>query len=283
MPLTTIELEYKFDGAYFRVPLANSRDEASLGRALESLNAALVDGSAISERTHPGLMYLYSTFHTPQNKWLRERCFFARCAKYPSLHPAMLRYVELVNRKARTLGDELGHGDCHPAGSFAIVPLALRDPKYLGALIEHLRGWDMDHESWHPALFAEILRCHGICQETLDLLAWRAIESDGKSRETLRQTVRDHDLHAKLAAFGGLEGFADRAWRINHRQNYLPLYVGNAGRNLFAGDLPSFERWIAFFENKGLLFEESDRAPPTSAPWTHSVTPWPNDFEQDDD
>lgn len=266
-----------------RVPLADSRDLAALGQALATLNDVFRDGAVIDAKKNEDLTYLIVTFHTPKKKWIRERVFFARCAEHASLHPAMLEYTALLNRPARKLGGDLCHGDCHPVGSFAIVPLALRDPKYIGALIDHLRSWDMDHESFHPSLIEELLVRHGICDVTLDLLAWRAIESDGQSRENLQQAVRDHGLLAKIDEHGGLEAFVERALRINRRTKYLPLYVGNAGRALFAGRQEDFERWLALFEARGLVFEASDREPPESAIGAHSVPAWPDEFEEDDD
>ena len=141
----------------------------------------------------------------------------------------------------------------------------------------------MDHESFHPSLIEELLVRHGIREETLDLLAWRAIESDGQSRENLEQAVRDHGLLAKIEEHGGVEAFVDRALRINRRVNYLPIYVGSAGRSLFAGRQADFERWLALFEARGLVFEAGDREPPAAEISDHSVPAWPDDFEEDDD
>jgi hypothetical protein len=277
------KITYQDGRVVIRVPLADSRDESALGAALGELVAALRDPSCLDAKQHPDLDYLLTTFHTPKRRWIRERVFFARCARHPSLHPDMLEYSRLVNRPARQLGGPLGHGDCHPAGSFAIVPLVLYDRQHIGALIEHLRGWDMDHESFHPSLIEELLRRHGIGEETLDLLAWRAIESDGQSRENLAQAVRDHDLLGRMELFGGIAAFAERAWNLNRRTKYLPLYVARAGHALFRGRPADHDAWLALFEARGLVFDASDRKPPPSEPWTYSIRAWPDDFEDDDE
>jgi hypothetical protein len=264
-----------------RVAVEDSRAPKAMLAAIEAVCAALRPDDVLSAKKHPDLTYLTVTFHTPERTWVRERKFFARCARKPELHAAMLEYVKVVNRRARGLGREgLSHGDMHPAGSFAIVPLVLADPKFIPALIEHLRGYDMDHESFHPSLIEELLKRFGLCEETLDLLAWRAIESDGQSRENLNQAVRDHGL---LDHWGSMEAFADRMWKINERDKYLPIYVANAGRAVSAGRPKDFERWLAIFEKRGLKFEKTDRQPPNDKLSNFSVAKWPDDYEYDDD
>jgi hypothetical protein len=278
------EVRVRFTPEYarIRVPLDDSKNPSSLGKALDALVDFTSDVKHLREV--PGEeSYLVSTFHTPAKKWIRERVFFTRCAKHPALHPAMLAYVANVNLKARGHGPPLAHTDFHPAGSFAIVPLVLADPKYIGALIDHLRGWDMDHESWHAALIDELLRRHGVREETIRLLAWRAVESDGQTDENLVQAVRDHSLLAKLEPFGGLDGFAERAHALNQRKAFAPLYIANGGRALCTGDPAAFARWLAWFEARGVVFEATDRAPPKAELGDYRIRAWPDGFEDDEE
>lgn len=281
--MASATIRYEAGRALIRVPLDDSRDEASLGRALDALNALLRDSNVLSAKKHADLDYVVTTFHTPKRKWIRERIFFERCAKHAALHPKMIEYAELVNRPARKLGPALSHGDLHPAGTFAVVPLALADARYIAPLLEHFRSWDMDHESFHPSLIGELLARHGIVEETLDLLAWRAIESDGQSKVNLGGAVHTHELLGKLASFGGIEGFVDRCWRVNRRTQFLPLYIGNAGRALFLHRLDDFQTWLRLFEAKGVVFEDSDRVPPSKVLTHRTPLVWPDCYFDDEE
>ena len=168
-----------------RIALEDSHSEKSLGDALDALVSvtknleALIRNKGAHAKLAKYAFYLVTTFHTPRRKFLRERVFFVRCSKHASLDEQTLAYVRNVNSRARGIrgmtGD-LGHSDMRPAGCFAIVPLALREARFIPALIEHMRGADMDHETFHASLIEELLTRHGLCEETMDLVAYRAVD-----------------------------------------------------------------------------------------------------------
>lgn len=237
---------------HFRVPLKDSKDPKALGAALDELvrlSSKLYAKMDDDDET----LYVKSTFHTPEKKWIRERVFFARTSKHPELDQKTLAYVKNVSNRKR----DLGHNDMRPVGSYAIVPIVLRDKKHIGALIEHMRGTDLDHESFHASLIEELLVRYGLCEETLDLVAYRAVDGAGQSGKTnLELAYEKHGLREKLEG-RGLEDFAARVDRISQRKpkknysGYRELYVANAGKALFAREPEKFARWLAFFEKKG--------------------------------
>jgi hypothetical protein len=243
-----------------RIPLYDSKDPRALGEALAEL---VKRTSSMSKLVQKDTMYVVTTFHTPKKTWIGERAFFARCAKHPELHAKMLAYVEQVTDRTR----DLGHSDMRPIGCFAVVPLALRDEKYVAPLIAHMRGTDLDHETFHEALIDALVARHGLTDATLDLLAYRAVDGAGQNGESNLRRAYAHGLRDKLEG-KGLDNFAARVDRISRRKpgqttsGYRELYVANAGKALFAGEPEKFERWLAFFEKRGLKFDASDRELP---------------------
>ena len=266
---------------HFRVPLRDSRDPASLGEALDVLVRL---SSALAKKIDDETMYVKSTFHTPAKKWIRERVFFARAGEHPELDAKTLAYVKNVTDRKR----DLGHNDMRPVGSYAIVPLVLRDKKHVAPFIEHLRGTDLDHESFHASLIEELLSRHGLCEETLDLIAYRAVDGAGQNgADNLKLAYAKHGLRAKLEG-KGLEEFAARVDRISKRKpgqafsGYRELYVANAGKALFAGKPAEHARWLAFFDKKKLKFDARDRETPAAKnAWTPPS--WRAAWADDDD
>jgi len=151
-----------------------------------------------------------------------------------------------------------------------------------------MRGTDLDHESFHAALIEELLVRFGLCEETMDLVAYRAVDGAGQNGKTnLQLAYEQHGLREKLEG-KGLEDFAARVDRISQRKpkkgfsGYRELYVANAGKALFAGEPEKFARWLAFFEKKRLKFDASDRDLPARAkPWRPE--PWDAAWADDDD
>ncbi len=265
----------------FRVPLEDSNDPAALGEALDAL---VRSSRTLDKKIGDDTMYVKATFHTPKRTWIRERVFFARTSKHPELDEKTLAYVRNVTNRTR----DLGHNDLRPVGSYAMVPLVLRDKKHIAPFIEHLRGSDLDHESFQASLIEELLERHGLCEETMDLLAYRAVDGAGQNGKTnLELAYAKHGLREKLEG-RGLEDFAARVDRISRRKpgkafsGYRELYVANAGKALFAGKPAEYARWLAFFEKKGLKFAASDRTAPAAAK-PSTVTSWPDEWADDDD
>jgi hypothetical protein len=266
---------------HFRVPLRDSKDAKALGEALAQLVRL---SSKLEQKIDDETMYVKSTFHTPAKKWIRERVFFERTSKHPELDEKTLAYVKNVTNRKR----DLGHNDLRPVGSYAIVPLVLRDKKHIGALIEHMRGTDLDHESFHCSLVEELLSRYGLCEETMELVAYRAVDGAGQHGETnLQLAYEKHGLREKLEG-KGLEEFAARVDRISQRKpkrnfsGYRELYVANAGKALFAGEPGEHARWLAFFEKKKLKFDASDReVPARKKAWTPAK--WRDEWADDDD
>jgi len=266
---------------HFRVPLEDTKDPRALGKALGQLVRM---SSKLANKIDDETTYVKSTFHTPQKKWIRERVFFERCSKHPELDQKTLAYVQSVTDRKR----DLGHNDLRPIGSYAMVPLVLRDKKWIGALIEHLRGTDLDHESFHASLIEELLERCGLCEETLDLIAYRAVDGAGQhGAANLQLAYENHGLKEKLEG-RGLEDFATRVDRISKRKpkqgfsGYRELYVANAGKALFAGEPEKHARWLAFFEKRGLKFDATDReVPKRNKAW--KPPPWREAWADDDD
>ena len=75
---------------HFRVPLEDSKDPRALAKALDELVRL---SSKLAKKIDDETMYVKSTFHTPQKKWIRERVFFERCSKHPELDQKTLAYV----------------------------------------------------------------------------------------------------------------------------------------------------------------------------------------------
>jgi hypothetical protein len=256
-----------------RIPLEDSHDERALGVAL----AALVKlTSSMKKLVQKDTMYVVTTFHVrATKKWIGERVFFERCSKYDALHPNMLAYVRNVTDRER----DLGHSDMRPIGCFAIVPLALRDPKYIRALAEHMRGTDLDHETFHAALIDELVRRHGLREETMELLAYRAVDGAGQNGEENLARVRGK---LDVDAFAALVDRISKRKPGQARSGYRELYVANAGKALFAGEPEKFERWLAFFVERGLKFDARDRElPARSEP--RDITPFRQEWLDDDD
>ena len=267
---------------HFRVPLRDSKDPEALGEALSEL--VRLSSKLYTKHADDETIYVKSTFHTPAKKWIRERVFFARTSQHAELDGKTLAYVKNVANRKR----DLAHNDMRPIGSYAIVPLVLRDKKHIGAFIEHMRGTDLDHESFHASLIEELLVRNGLCEETMDLLAYRAVDGAGQNgKANLQLAYEKHGLRAKLEG-KGLEDFAARVDRISQRKpkqafsGYRELYVAEAGKALFAGEPEKFTRWLAFFEKKGLDFDATDREVPKRAkPWRPQ--PWRKAWADDDD
>jgi hypothetical protein len=248
-----------------RVPLLESRNERGLGNALTEL-------VRVTEKLHKAITradeppgYLRVTFHTPARRWVSERRFFERAAKYPSLRAATYAFVDQVNPKRWPKDPFRGAGfwttNAVPAGSLPIVPLALRDRGALPVLGEHLRGADLEHETFHRALLGEVVARHGLVEEVLDLVAVRAVDAAGQhGTEDLRWLVEKTGFGALVSDPEGALEFAERVHRISKRATYRPLYVAQAGKALFARSEAQFRVWIDFFRDKGLSFDERDLA-----------------------
>ncbi len=287
-----------------KIALERSRDEDSLGASLDALVKVtgnldkLIRNPKAFAKSSKHSWNLVTTFHTPAKRFVRERRFFERCAKHPALHERMLTYVRNVNARARIPGlrTDLGHSDMRPAGCFAIVPLVLRDARYIPALVEHMRGTDMDHETFHEALVEELVKRHGLCEEVLDLLAFRAVDGAGQAGgNNMKLAMARHGLRGLLAAPKDLERFAERVDRISQRKpgeswktrepnarGYRELYVANAGQSLFEGDPESFAAWLAFFRARGLKFDAANETlPPPREP--RDPGPFADNWSPDED
>lgn len=265
-----------------KVPLEGSRTERGLRSALARLLEVTRKLPAPLGADEP-LAVLTVTFHTPERRWVSERRFFERCARHPALAPLVLDYVGHVNPRNWAKDPFRGAGFwtsmMAPAGSLAIVPLALRDRRHLGALGEHLRGADLGHETFHRALITELVTRHGVCDEVLDLLAVRAVDAAGQHGcDDLRWLLAKTPVGAALATARALDAFAARVDRLSRRtaQEYRALYVSNAGQALAGGDASRFARWLAFFEGRGLAFDASEKVLESARePWA------PRAFEAD--
>lgn len=266
---------------HVRVPIEASRTEAGIERALATLIAAARGfPQALGENDDEEVpSFLLVTFHG-EGRWLSERRFFERAARYHALRPTIAEYVRLVSPAAWASDPFTKTGFwtsiLTPAGSLAVVPLALADVTHVDTVIDHLRGVDLDHETFHRSLVTELVTRWGICDETLRLLAFRAVDGAGQhgnadlrwlcARTGFGQIVRD-----RFDAFARLVDTASK------RERYRSLYVADAGRALFADDPQHFARWLAFFEDQGLQFEPSHRELSTEE--VRAPRPWDEAWE----
>jgi len=250
-----------------RVPLDDSKSEPSLARALDALVTATHDlPTLLTADASDTKSFLVVTFHTAQKKWLSERRFFERCARLPQLAQKVVAFAENTNPsrwpRDPLRGAGLWTSIMAPSGSLAVVPLALREPRHIAPLIDHLRGADLDHETFHRALVTRLVHHHGLREETRDLIAFRAVDGAGQhGPDDLRWLVARTPFGSELRANGGLEAFAARVHDRSRRAPYRSLYVSNAGKALF-GDSPArFHAWLAFFAAHEVTFDASESDP----------------------
>ncbi|MBX3263490.1 MAG: hypothetical protein KIS78_06335 [Labilithrix sp.] len=266
---------------HVRVSIDGSRTEAGLGAALDALvGVARGFPRALGENEDEEVPpFLVVTFHGG-GRWLSERRFFERAVRFASLRPAIARYVELVN-PASWRSDPFGKTGfwtsiAAPAGSLAVVPLALSDVKYVATAIQHLRGVDLDHETFHRSFVTELWRRWGPCEETRRLIAFRAVDGAGQhGDEDLRWLAARCELGPAVNA--DADAFARLVDAESKRERYRALYVANAGRSLFADAPGRFARWLEFFEERGLAFEASHRE--LVAPNLYAPKPWGEAWE----
>jgi hypothetical protein len=182
-----MRVERTREGVRLTIELART-DIDSLGRAL----GALVDEvgnlhSLLAVKNFRTERSELNTRFATSDGMLDERDFFARCAEHDELHPLMLEYVRRLATGTHGVSfgsdDTLWHTSMYPVGSFAIVPLAMRDRRYIPALVDHMRACDLGHASFHGVLVDRLLSIHGICDETVDLLAFRPGDGSGHYSE----------------------------------------------------------------------------------------------------
>jgi hypothetical protein len=248
------------------VPLASLADRAALEAALDELLAVTSDLPNVLRLPDGELSWaLAFRFVMPDGAVLPEPAVQAACVGHPALWPKMLRYVQQIDLRSHDLAlpysEMLGHDELFPAGSFAIVELALADARHIAPLIEHLRGVDLDHESFHFALIDRLLTRHGVCDETLDLLAFRAVDGAGQNgQDNLVLAVRGHGLLEHWRAFGGFEQFVTRLKEKTRRTAYLSLYLANALHALSIDAPDTREAWLALAESRwAITFEPRER------------------------
>jgi hypothetical protein len=213
---------------------------------------------------------------TLQGETLRERVFFESCAAHPSLEPLVLDFVRAVNPSRMEEGPsrprELWSSILAPAGSHAIVPLVLAHERCIDALVDHLRGVDLDHETFQGPLIAELWRRHGWTDAMLRLIALRGVDKAGQHGfEDLRWFIARGGLADLLATPAQIESFAELVHTSSRRERYRALYVAQAGQALFVGNPTGLDCWLSWFRATGLVFEPRDLGlPPPHEPGPHS-------------
>lgn len=249
--------------------LADPRSVEHLSRALDELIEATSDLAALLEirNFRCPRWQCSATFRSPAGE-LGEREFFEACAKYRELHAKIVRYSDTLVEGCRGVDfanvSHLCHDELFPAGAFAIVPVAFADRTQLPALIRHMRAVDLYHAISYQELVDRLLQRHGICEETLDLLAYRASDGSLWSEHNLWLAVHAHGLRDRWHTFGGADAFAERIRRISEdladdaddSESTIEKLV-EIGHELFDDDKAAFDRWCAR----------------CSALWTLDVTP----------
>ncbi len=268
-----------------RVRLEDATSERALARALEALVHATraLPSLLLQDESDVKSMLSASFVGARDELVLSERAFFERTARFAALAPLTLQYVEQLNpalwQEDPFFGAGLWATQEAPAGSHAIVPLALASAAHLPALITHLRGVDLDHETFHRALITELVRVHGLTEPTLELLAFRAVDGAGQDGPQDLAWLRAHSpFGAWLDAPGGLLAFAQRVHERSQRsvEHYRALYVANAGCALVE-DAAAHQRWLGAFRDQGLRFHAADEqyAPVALEPPASFEEAWP--------
>ena len=218
-----------------------------------------------------------------KHQLLSERRFFERVARHVGLRALASQYIDCVSPKHWSSDPFRGAGFwtsiLTPAGALGAVPLALADVGFVDTAIRHLRGCDLDHETFQRAFIAELVRRHGYRDETLRLIAFRAVDGQGQSGvRDLQWLVAEAGFRAVVAGSDGLSRFAHQVDLESQRREYRALYVANAGKGLFFDAPERFEAWLAFFEARGLQFDEYDRTLRASDPY--APPPWEEAWEE---
>jgi hypothetical protein len=244
------------DTATIHIALASASAEA-LGAALDELTDAVSDLRGVLDfEGHRSARYgCEARFEGPGG--CDERTFFERCVAVAALHPRVIGYVEQLATSGQGIDFAYVDGLCHhdarfPAGSYAIVPLALESPRYIATLIEHMRTLDLNHESFHPCLIDRLLTVHGLCDETMELLVFRAGDGDGGvTGHNLRIAVTAHGLREHWGRWGGLTGFAARLREVSESlegdtddKAALRYHLVNVGVALCTGVRSLFDQWL---------------------------------------
>lgn len=270
------------ESTHVRIPILDSRSESGIGAALDSLlRMARSFPRSLGENDDDEVPpYVIVTFHG-RGRWLSERRFFERAARYVRLRPRIAQYTQLVNptvwKRDPFRGTGFWTSILAPAGSLAIVPLALADAEHVDALLAHLRGVDLGHETFHRAFFTELLRRWGLCEASLRLLAFRAVDGAGQhGDEDLRWLAE----HTEFGAFvrRDLEGFSNLVQMESRREKHRAAYLAAAGRGLFATSPDLLERWFGFFELHGTTFDARERA--QSSPALRAPRPWIDEWNE---
>ncbi len=124
-----------------------------------------------------------------------EEKIFKEAAPYDSLAGAMLEYIRATEKGdegSRVMMPENDEYESHPAGTFAILSLVLRDKKWIADYIDFLRTNDMDSEvmqRWH---IIEIIEKYGWCEETSKLAIARNVSCCGQEgKEQFESFVKE--------------------------------------------------------------------------------------------
>ncbi len=244
-------------------------------REILSVASRFPEGLIAPEEKTP-VRNLVLDLSTLEGELLRERTLFEQCVAYASLEPLLVEFVRAVNpslmQEVPSRPRELWSSILAPAGSHAIVPLVLKSEHHIDVLIEHLRGVDLDHETFQGPLIAELWRRYGWTDAMLRLIALRAVDKAGQHGfEDLRWFVARGGLGDLLATPAQIDTFAELVHTRSRRERYRGLYVAQAGQALFVGNPSGLERWLAWFRASGLGFEPRDlKLPPPHEPGPRS-------------
>jgi CheY-like chemotaxis protein len=251
-----MNVERDEDGVTLVVELASAEDPVALERALHELVEATSDLRGLMNIRGFGTEYwkLAAKLVRPDGSDLGEPAFFSECAKHPSLRPALARYVDNIVAGTRGVmfagGDHLGYDESKNAGVFAVIPLAMADRSYIATLIRYLRSLDLTHSGPFEATIDRLLTVHGVCDETLDLLAYWTSDGQDLASQNLWLAVHAHGLRERWGPFGGPDGFAERIYRqaegfeIDSDDPSVSVdCLVETGLALFDDDPDAFARW----------------------------------------
>ena len=135
------------------------------------------------------------------NHW-DEESFFNEAVLYNSLAEAMLEYADVTasgDEGQRIIMPENDEYESHPAGTFAVLALALHNRKRIDDYIGFLRTNDLDSEEvqmWH---IASIIEKYGWCEETVKLAVARNISCCGQGGREQFKTFAEDGLRDYLA------------------------------------------------------------------------------------
>ncbi len=131
--------------------------------------------------------------------WEYGNTFFNAAVSHKELRPLVLDYAHKITRQSER--NYVLYYSCEDyAGSYATRALAVADKRYVVDCIRFLRTNDLSHEVYQSEHILSIIDAHGLCDETVSLIAFR-LTAGGQHHDDDMQTIEErHKLSDYLNA-----------------------------------------------------------------------------------